>query len=301
MNGFPLVVLGVALFALAYSLLKIQGKISEITKAVNQGFKTIEDGINKSLLDPNSGFGAISSAVDQNFGTIENGIEENILGPKGALVMINGTLVFTRDMFYQTSTDIRNGRTLLTKDVCQTIGECQTILDDVGKPLITAGTWIYGVGNAINIEIAGAYPLAAVAKPFHDVGNAVDDVGDKCITAEDKLGDLTLRVMDAASKLDSLSTGVYNLGGQVDSLNSYIDTTFKVGVQKSVTDIETVHTSVDELLSSLSVGVKGTVKELENARTHLDSLLSRIVNKQWVTALALAGITLVAIGVWMGI
>jgi hypothetical protein len=126
-------------------------------------------------------------------------------------------------------------------------------------------------------------------------------VVDKCINAEDKLGDLTLRVMDAASKLDSLSTGVYNIGGQVDSLNSYVDTTFKAGVQKSITDIETVHTSVDALLSSLSFGVKGTVKELENARTHLDSLLSRIVNKQWVAALAVAGITLIVIGIWMGI
>jgi hypothetical protein len=49
MNGLPLVVLGVMFFTLAYSLLKVQSKIGEVSKAVNLGFKTIEDAINKNL------------------------------------------------------------------------------------------------------------------------------------------------------------------------------------------------------------------------------------------------------------
>jgi hypothetical protein len=301
MNGFPLVILGVALFALAYSLLKIQGKISEITKAVNLGFKTIEDGISKNLLDPNSGFSGVSKAVDQNFKTIEDGITESVLGPKGALVMVNGTLVFARDVFYQASTDIHGGRVLLTTDVCQTIGECQTILDDVGRPLVEAGTWIYGIGDALNVEILDGHPFAAVAKPFHDVGTTVDNVGDKCVVAEDKLGDLTLRVTDAALKLDSLSNGVYNIGEQVDSLNKYIDNTLRPGVQKSVIDIEKVRVSVDAVLISFKTGVEGSLKELENARTYLDSLLSKMVNKQWIATLAVAGIVLILTGVSIGV
>ena len=52
MNGFPVMILGVMLLALAYILWRIQGKIGEITGAVDQGFKTIEDGITKNMLGP---------------------------------------------------------------------------------------------------------------------------------------------------------------------------------------------------------------------------------------------------------
>jgi hypothetical protein len=301
MNGFPLVILGVALFALAYSLLKIQGKIGEITKAVNLGFKTIEDGINNNLLDPKGAFGGLTTAVDKNFQTIENGIRTNILGPNGALPMVNLTLNYTRDMFYQASNDITIGRVLLTNDVCKTIGDCQTLLDDVGQPLKTAGTWIYGIGSAINIDIAGGHPLEPVAKPFEDVGTTVDNVGNKCINAEDKLGELTARVMTAANTLNQLSTKVYGVGDQVDSLSKYIDDTLKAGVAASVTDLEQVHVSVDRLLSTFTTGVEGSVKELEKARTSLDSLQAKLVNKQWIAALAVAGITLIVTGVSIGI
>ena len=301
MNGFPLVILGVALFALAYSLLKVQGKISEITKAVNLGFKTIEDGINKNLLEPNGAFGGLTNAVDQSFQTIEDGINVTVLGPNGAFSITNAALNYTRDTFYQASIDIKSGRTLLTKDVCGTIGDCQTILDDVGKPLKDAGTWVYGIGDTINIDILGDHPLEPVAKPFHDVGTTLGNVGDKCIEAEDKLGELTVRVLNAADALNQLSAQANAVGTQIDSLNKYMDTTFKAGVSTSLTNLNQIHVSVDQVLTTFTKGVEGSVKELENARTSLDSLLSKIVNKQWITGLAIAGIVLIIVGVSIGI
>jgi hypothetical protein len=45
MNGFPLVLLGMVLFVVAYFLIKIQSKMKEITDAIDMGFKTIEDGL----------------------------------------------------------------------------------------------------------------------------------------------------------------------------------------------------------------------------------------------------------------
>ena len=50
MDGFPLVLLGITLFAIAYAMLKIQRKMQEVTKAIDAGFKTIEDGVTQNLL-----------------------------------------------------------------------------------------------------------------------------------------------------------------------------------------------------------------------------------------------------------
>ena len=50
MNGFTLVLLGVVLFVVGYALWKIQGKLKDVTLAVDSGFKSIEDGITQNLL-----------------------------------------------------------------------------------------------------------------------------------------------------------------------------------------------------------------------------------------------------------
>jgi microcompartment protein CcmL/EutN len=75
MNGFPLVLLGVVLFAVGYALLKIQGKMKDITAAIDSGFKTIEDGITDNLLGSNGALTKAKSAVDQSYLTLKNQLD----------------------------------------------------------------------------------------------------------------------------------------------------------------------------------------------------------------------------------
>jgi len=82
-------------FTMAYSLLKVQGKIGGISKAVNLGFKTIEDAISKNFIDPDGTLGSVPWATDRNFKAVQDGLSKGILGPNGALAIVSTTLTST--------------------------------------------------------------------------------------------------------------------------------------------------------------------------------------------------------------
>lgn len=215
MNGFPVVILGVMLFALAYILWKMQGKIGEITGAVDRGFKTIE-----------------------------NGITQNMLGPTGFVPAATTTLNNARDVFYHAGNDIQAARILVAQDIGKIVNDSEAILGDVGNPLITAGKWLNNIGDDI--------PFGDLAQPFHDVGNTVDDIGDKCLEAKDKLVEVSQKLQDAASSLDALSQGATSVGREFDGLSRYTGTTFRTGVETSVHELEQARTFLDSELLMLA-------------------------------------------------
>ncbi|HXW98325.1 MAG TPA: hypothetical protein VEI51_01220 [Methanomicrobiales archaeon] len=301
MNGFPLVILGVALFALAYVLWRIQGRINDVIRAVDQGFAAIENGVTKNVLDPNGTFAGVVKAVDTSFTTMENGVSQAMLGQGGVLSVTTGALGNARDLFHQAGNDIHDARILLAQDVRTIVTDSATILDDVGNPLLDVGGWLVGIGNDIDIDIAGDHPLAGIAQPFKDIGNDVDAVGNKCLEAENGLNQLSVKMLDAAQQLDALRTGADNIGDQFDGLSKYMDTTFRSDVGDAVTKLGQARTSLDQFFSAFQSGVGASVQELENARKFLDGELLLLVNNRLTAALAVVGVVLIVTGVSIGL
>jgi len=301
MNGFPLVVLGVALFALAYVLWQVRSRIGVITAAVDRAFRTIEDGITNNMLGPASPFTGVVTSVDGSFRTIGNGLTQNMLGPGGILATTTQTLNSARDLFYQAGNDIHDTRIMVAQDIRKIVTDSETILQDVGDPLDDAGTWLNDIGNGIDIDIAGARPFHDLAQPFRDVGDTCSDVGGKCLEAKGKLAQVSGKLLDAAAKLDALKTGADGIGGQFGSLSQYTNTTFRNGVTASVNDLEQARASLDQLFTGLRNGVTASVQELELARNYLDSQLLLIVDQRIIAALSGAGAVLIATGVAIGL
>lgn len=301
MNGLPLVVLGVMFFTLAYSLLKVQSKIGDVSKAVDLGFKTIEDAISKNLIDPEGPMGGVSSAIDLNFKAIQEGISQSILGSDGALDRINATLNSAKGITDNVAAEIRSGRLLLTGTVAPIVGQSQDILYDIGGPLNGASATIHNIGNWIDVEILDLRPFERLAKPFHDVANTVGSTGALCVAVGDKIGSIGGEITTVANRLDSVNREIVSLRGQTESLRLAIDETLRTGVIKFSTDMNAVNSSIDGVLLAFKTGAEASLKELGGARALIESTLAKLVNKQWVTLLAGAGITLILIGVSMGI
>jgi hypothetical protein len=301
MNGLPLVVLGVMFFTMAYALLKVQGKIGDVSKAVNLGFKTIEDAISKNFIDPDSPLDSVSEAVDLNFKAIQDGLSQGILGPNGALAMVNTTLTSAGGVAENVATEIRGGRYLLTGTIAPIIGQTQDIFYDIGNPLNSASASIHSIGDWIDVEILNAHPFEKLAKPFEDVANTVGGTGALCVTVGDRIGSTSGQITAIASKLDNIHGQVISLKEQTDLLRRYVDRNLRDSLANFSGEMDKVNSSIDGVLTAFRGGAQVSLKELGNAQALLDSTLSRLVNRQWITALAAAGIALILAGVSIGI
>jgi hypothetical protein len=301
MNGFSLVLLGVVLFVVGYALWKIQGKLKDVTLAVDSGFKTIEDGITQNLLGPNGALTKATNAVDQNYLTISNGINNNVFGPTGLLSKSRYIMNYANTICIDVGNDILTGKLILQNDIRKTTGDIETILDDTGKPLIDAGKWLNKIGNDIDIDIAGAHPLHDLAKPFHDTGNTTKDIGGLCLSAENKLRMADLKIIQAETQLNDISIKVKALGPEIIQVRDYIDTSFTNGINASLNDLKQVTDSVKTLFSALESGAQTSVNNLKNANSYLDSLLNNIFQKQLIIGLFSAGIILILTGVAIGL
>ena len=141
----------------------------------------------KTFLGPNGALTKATSAVDQNYMTINNGINSNVFGPTGLLSKSRYIMNYANSICISVGNDIHAGKLILQNDIRKTTGDIETILDDAGNPLIDAGKWLNKIGDDIDIDIAGAHPLHDLAKPFHDTGNTTEDIGNLCLSAENKL------------------------------------------------------------------------------------------------------------------
>jgi hypothetical protein len=301
MNGFSLVLLGVVLFVVAYALLKIQGKMNDITKAIDSSFKTIEDGVTQNLLGPNGALTKATNAVNQNYATIKNGINTTILGPAGLLSKSRYIMNYTNTICIEVGNDVHDGKLILQNDIRKTTGDIEKILKNAGNPLIKAGSWLNNIGDDIDIDILGGHPLHDVAQPFHDVGNTVNDVGNLCIDARTKLIAADQKIIDAETSLEDISGKVKGLGVEILNVRDYVDTTFTASMNASLDDLKQVTDDVNTLFSTLENGAQTSVNGLKNANSFLDSLLNNIFQKQLIIGLFAAGVVLILTGVALGL
>jgi hypothetical protein len=301
MNGFSLVLLGVVLFVVGYALWKIQGKLKEVTLAVDSGFKTIEDGITQNLLGPNGALTKATIALDQNYSTINNGINNNIFGPTGLLSKSRYIMNYSNSICMDVGNDIYAGKLILKNDIRKTTADIETILLNTGTPLKDVGKWLNQVGNDINIEIAGTHPFAGLAKPFHDTGNTANNIGVLCIDARSKLQLADSKIIQAESSLENISINVKALGPKIIQVRDYIDSSFTNGINASLNDLKQVTDNVKILFSTLENGAQTSVNNLKTANSYLDSLLNNIFQKQLIVGLFSAGIILILTGVAIGL
>jgi hypothetical protein len=301
MNGFPLVLLGVTLFAVAYAMLKIQGKMNEVTKAIDSGFKTIEDGVTQNLLGSQGALTKATKALDQGYLTVKNSVDTGVLGPTGFLSKSRYITNYANTICIGLSDDITNGRLILKNDIRKTTGDVETILKNAGDPLIDAGKWLNDIGYGIDIDIAGAHPFHELAKPFHDVGNTVDNVGDLCLDARSKLLLADQKIVLAENALQDMSLKVKSLGGEIIIVQQYVDSNFTSSINSSLGNLKQVTDNVKVVFSTLETGVQSSVTNLKNANSYLDTLLSNLFHKKYSYALSAAAVALILAGVALGI
>jgi hypothetical protein len=301
MNGFPLVLLGIVLFVVAYALLKIQSKMKEVTNAIDMGFKTIEDGITQNLLGPNGALTKATNAVDQNYVTIKNGIDKNVLGPQGLMSKSRNIMNFTNTICIEIGDGIVDGKLILQNDIRKTTGDIETILQNTGTPLINTGIWFTNIGNDIDIDILGEHPLQGIAQPFRDVGKTFDDIGDLVLLAESDLIRADNKIKKAEDSLQKISDKVKALGPEIVHIRDYMDTTFSNGINASMNDLENLTDSVKTIFSTMENGAQVSVNNLKNANSYLDSQLNNMFRRQYVAGLLSAGILLILAGVALGL
>jgi phage-related protein len=293
--------LGVVLFVVGYALWKIQGKIKEVTLAVDSGFKSIEDGVTQNLLGPNGALTKATNAVDQNYQTINNGINNNIFGSTGLLSKSRYIMNYANTICIGVGNDIHDGKLILQDDIRKTTGDIETILQDTGNPLKDAGKGLNDIGDVIDIDIAGAHPFQGLAKPFHDAGNTCINIGGLCLSARLKLQTADQKIIQAENSLEDVSIKVKALGPEIIQVRDYIDTSLTNGINTSLNDLKQVTDSVKTLFSTLENGAQTSVNNLKNANTYLDSLLTNIFQKQLIIGLFSAGIILILTGVAIGL
>jgi hypothetical protein len=301
MNGFPLVLLGVVLFAVGYALLKIQGKMKDITAAIDSGFKTIEDGITDNLLGSNGALTQAKSAVDQSYLTLKNGVDDNVLGSTGLLSKTRYIMNYANVICIGVGDDVHKGKLILQNDIRKTTGDIEVILQKSGVPLINAGVWLNNIGNGIDIDIVGAHPFYDLAQPFRDTGKTVDDVGDLCLDAKAKLMQADLKIVQAESALEDISLKAKALGAEIINVSDYVNTSFTTGINASMNNLKHVTDSAKTLFLALESGAQASVNNLEKANNYLDSLLNNIFSRQLIIGLFSGGIVLILAGVALGL
>jgi hypothetical protein len=301
MNGFPLVLLGVVLFVVGYAILKIQGKMKEITGAIDSGFKTIEDGITDNLLGSNGALTQAKSAVEQSYLTIKTGVDENVLGSTGLLSKTRYVMNYANTICIGVGDDVHQGKLILQNDIRKTTGDIEVILQKSGVPLINAGVWLTNIGNGIDIDIAGAHPFYDLAKPFRDTGKVVDDIGDLCLDAKAKLIIADQKIMQAESALEDISLKAKALGAEIINVSNYVNTSFTTGINASMNNLKQVTDSAKTLFVAMESGAQVSVTNLEKANNYLNSLLNNIFNRQLIVGLFSAGIIMILAGVALGL
>jgi len=282
-------------------MLKIQGRMNEITKAVDAGFKTIEDGVTQNLLGPQGALTKATSALDQGYLTVKNGVDISVLGPTGLLSKSRYIMNYANTICISLGDDITNGRLILKNDIRKTTADIETILQNAGDPLIDAGVWLIDIGNKIDIDIAGAHPFQPIAQPFRDVGTTVDGVGDLCLDAKAKLMLADQKIILAENALNDMSSRVKSLGGEIIQVRDYVDNAFTTNINSTMNNIKQVTDNVKVVFSTLETGAQASVTNLKNANNYLDSLLNNLFQKKYIYALSAAGVALILAGIAIGI
>ena len=120
-------------------------------------------------------------------------------------------------------------------------------------------------------------------------------------SAETKLQLADLKIIQAETSLENISTNVKALGPKIIQVRDYIDSSFTNGINASLNDLKQVTDNVKILFSTLENGAQTSVNNLKTANSYLDSLLNNIFQKQLIVGLFSAGIILILTGVAIGL
>jgi hypothetical protein len=299
-DGYPFVLFGVTLLALAYAIQRIQGKMRELTNAIDLGFKSIEDGITQNVK------GAITQAndsVDRYYSTLQNGIEVKILGSDGSEGILSrglGMMDFARDICVEMSEDVDKGRDFLAQDIRGTTAKMETVLRDTATPMADAGGFFKAIGDGINIPLPGE-PLKPLAKPFYDVSATCKTISDHCTDAKEDLEDADQKIIDAENHLLQLSRKIRGYGPQIIQMSHDLNEVVTDGITTSMKDVKGVTESVKDIFTSVDQGADAVVDNLMKANLAIDAQINGIFKRQHVAALVTAGLAAIAAGVAIGL
>ena len=312
MFGFPLVLLGVSLVVVAYLLLRFQGRLRQITGAIDRGFLTMESGINSNLPK----FKDVMAGVDNSFKAIEDGVTQNILAPGGVLPDVTNALNGASGLFHSAAQYIDQGKFIVVNDpnnpkaesAESVLGEAMKITTHLQKMLGDAGGFLNDIGNFLdNTSIIVPSPLGPLPAPplgggktFRDVGNLANSASADCTKALSEEMILLAKLTMVSYQLDQLETTANNMGDEIQGLNQQVGTTFQAGITTSRDELEKMRMSIDGMLLTFQNGVQASVTELDKARIFLDTQIQGLVSSQLIRGLAILGAILIIIGVGIG-
>jgi hypothetical protein len=219
-NGLPFILLGAALLAGAGALWMFQGRLKNISDAINNAFKTIEDAVTVNLLNPNAGLDKATQVLNQ---------VSNVLD--------------------QVKTDIKIGKDIVINDVVPVMHASATIIrNDVGNPLESVGNFIIQVGNGIDIDIVGGHPLHGLAQPLKDAGNDLEDIGDKCVDVGNKIDTAANKTHNVAQGMDTVANAVKTVSDDLAAIVPLVNTTLRNGLQSLVNNLAQGRNTINQVL-----------------------------------------------------
>jgi hypothetical protein len=219
-NGLPFILLGAALLAGAGGLWMFQGRLKNISDAINNAFKTIEDAVTVNLLNPNAGLDKATQVLNQ---------VSNVLN--------------------QVKTDMKIGKDIVINDVVPVMHASATIIrNDVGNPLESVGNLIIQVGNGIDIDVVGAHPLHGLAQPLKDAGNYLEDIGDKCVDVGNKIDTAANKTHNVAQGMDTVANAVKTVSDDLAAIVPLVNTTLRNGLQSLVNNLAQGRNTINQVL-----------------------------------------------------
>jgi hypothetical protein len=301
MNGFPLVLIGVLLFAVAYALLKIQGKMKEVTNAIDKGFKSIEDGITLNLLGKDGALTKASTALESSYNTLQASLDKNVTGKDGLLAKSDEILTMASNFCTEVSTSITNGKNTVVADFEDIAKDVETVLQDVGEPMLEVGEFFWSIGATINVDILDQHPLAGLAQPFYDVSITCTDIGNKVLVAESNLIRATNKAKLAAGAVDDIAKDIRELGPKITDAQEKLDKVVHDGISTTMGELFTVKEGVREIFATMESGAEATVKNLQDANSYLDQQINGMFQRKYINGLAVAAVALIVAGVALGV
>jgi len=219
-NGLPFILLGAALLAGTGALWMFQGRLKNISDAINNAFKTIEDAVTVNLLNPNAGLDKATQVLNQ---------VSNVLN--------------------QVKTDIKIGKDIVINDVVPVMHASASIIrNDVGNPLESVGNFIIQVGNGIDIDVVGSHPLHGLAQPLKDAGNGLEDIGDKCVDIGNKLDSAANKTHNVAQGMDTVANAVKTVSDDLAAIVPLVNTTLRNGLQSLVNNLAQGRNTINQVL-----------------------------------------------------
>jgi hypothetical protein len=301
MNGFPLVLLGIVLFAVVYALIKIQSKLKEVTGAIDMGFKSIEDGITKTLLGKDGALYKAAAAVDDGYTKVELAVNTNVLGKNGLLAKGNEIMLNASGFCTQVSVEIKNGKKTVVADFDAIAVDIETVLHDVGVPMVNVGGFFTVIGNGINISIGTEHPFQPIAQPFLDIGVTCTDIGDKALLAESNIIKAANRAKFSARAIDDMADDISAFAPKIDDARKQLNKVVNDGVTDTMKDLREVKDGVKSIFTAIGDGANASIVQLKNANDHLDKQINDMFQRKYINGLAVAAAGLIAAGLALGI